>query len=83
MNAERQHTELSAVARKQLFILEKLNEEWELSGQSIKPLKFGWQRYERWEIQAGIDDDGQLMNLLQGLVKNELLARAEWINPAR
>ena len=83
MNAERHSPELGSVARKQLFLLEKLHEEWELSGRSVEPLKFGWQRYEQWGAQGGIEDNGQLTNILRGLEKIGLITKAEWINPAR
>ena len=82
MNAERPNSKSSSIVRKQLFVLEKLVEEWELSGKDSKPLKFDWSRYERWERQGDIDDSGQLMNILHGLIREGLITKAEWINPA-
>lgn len=82
MNAERHSPELGSVARKQLFILGKLSEEWELAGRPSKPLKFDWSRYEQWNAAGGIEDNGQLMNILHGLEKRGLILKAEWINPA-
>ncbi len=80
MNAERQLIP-SAVAQKQLFILQKLHEEWELKGQESR-LDFHWTRYEQWCREGGIDDEGQLMNILIGLQKLGLIEKSEWINPA-
>ena len=80
MNAERQPAP-NSVAQKQLFILQKLHEEWELKGQESR-LDFDWTRYERWCREGCIEDNGQLMNILIGLKKLGLIDKAEWINPA-
>lgn len=80
MNAERQPPP-SSVAQKQLFILQKLHEEWELKGREAK-LDFHWIRYAKWCQEGDIADEGQLMNILIGLKKQGLLEEAKWINPA-
>jgi len=82
MNAERPHTEPSSIVKKQLFLLEKLYEDWELSGRAQGPIKMHWSRYEGWAKEGGFDDVGQMMSALKGLESMGLLKKAEWVNPA-
>jgi hypothetical protein len=85
-NSETNHTakELSVADKKKLFILEKLDEEWEFV-QKLEPklIKLHWSRYEKWLKDSGIEDNGQLMNILLGLKKEGLITDCKWVNPAR
>ncbi len=77
--------ELSVAEKKKLFILEKLNEEWELLPKQLEPklIKLHWSRYEKWLKDSGIPDNGQLMNILLGLQEKGLITDCKWVNPAR